>query len=111
MKDQCFLFCLSVTWLVCASTVAASLEKNSQESIRRVDNKSIAAAALRPAEAVEGTQEKEPTPEPQLSPDQTLVAIALLRSKHLLLPIMNADVSTLKGSYNQLRGGEPHHAV
>jgi len=38
-------------------------------------------------------------------------AVAELSSKHLGLPIKNADVAKMKGSFYEMRGGEMHAAV
>lgn len=48
---------------------------------------------------------------PTLSDTEKLSALKELRDKHLGLPIAGFDINTIKGSFEQLRGGTKHGAA
>lgn len=50
-------------------------------------------------------------PEPQLADGEYRAVVAELRSKNLLLPIQGANPETVKGSFYEMRGNQPHHAA
>jgi len=47
----------------------------------------------------------------ELTEQETAAATAELRAKGLLFPIAGVDPASVKGSFEQLRGDSPHHAV
>lgn len=51
------------------------------------------------------------TPDTVLSAAEKQTALADLRKKNLSMPLDGVDVQRLKGSFDEDRGGRPHHAV
>ncbi|MBX9723581.1 MAG: M23 family metallopeptidase [Candidatus Obscuribacterales bacterium] len=61
--------------------------------------------------------DEKPTPaqakpaQPELTVKEQADAISTLRRMHLQIPIEGFNITQIKGSFNELRGGEAHHAA